>query len=273
MGLKQDLEAVRDTVGAALHNVNTALAERGVPTVGTLAALPDALETIHGLGVADGVRTAHDAFWDVYQKNGERDNYANAFSGVGWTEQTFTPKHDILPCGSAQNLFSNCAFADLPQRLLDAGVTLNTEGATDLNCAFSGAIIEAVPEISTVGCDRLYAVFNSCHRLRSIEKLVLRSDGSQRFDDCFTLCSALTDITVEGVIGANWYIHWSPLSRESIESVLAALSDTATGQTVTFSKAAVNKAFETAEGANDGAGSMDWEIWTWEKPNWTITLA
>ena len=54
---------------------------------------------------------------------------------------------------------------------------------------------------------------------------------------------------------------------------MAALSTTTTGLTVTFSKTAVDKAFETAEGANDGSTSPEWLALVATRPNWGIGLA
>ena len=51
------------------------------------------------------------------------------------------------------------------------------------------------------------------------------------------------------------------------------LTDTASGKTITFSKTAVNKAFETSAGANDGSTSAEWLALVGTKPNWTISLA
>ena len=62
------------------------------------------------------------------------------------------------------------------------------------------------------------------------------------------------------------------LSKESLTSIVRGLSDTASGQTLTVSRTAVNKAFETSEGANDGSESTEWTALVGEKSNWTISL-
>ena len=80
---------------------------------------------------------------------------------------------------------------------------------------------------------------------------------------------------VEGsVIGKNGFdVQYSTsLTRQSIENIIAALSTTTSGLTVTISKAAVNTAFETATDAADGASSQAWNDLIATRANWTISL-
>ena len=65
------------------------------------------------------------------------------------------------------------------------------------------------------------------------------------------------------------------LTAESIQSIIDGLNEEVTGQTVTLSKTAVNKAFETSEGALDGSISenSEWFNLIATKTNWTITLS
>jgi hypothetical protein len=75
------------------------------------------------------------------------------------------------------------------------------------------------------------------------------------------------------VIAANIEFAQSKnLTRASIESIVNALSTTTSGKTVTFSRAAVNKAYETSEGANDGADSPEWYSLIDTRSNWTFNL-
>jgi hypothetical protein len=88
-------------------------------------------------------------------------------------------------------------------------------------------------------------------------------------------CAELVDCPFEGVIGSNGIdLHWSTkLSHDSHVSIFNALSTATTGLTVTFSRTAVNKAFETSEGANDGTTSAEWLALVAAHNNWTISLA
>jgi hypothetical protein len=113
-------------------------------------------------------------------------------------------------------------------------------------------------------------LFNACTHLVSIDKLVLPI-GQTTFNYWFGSCTALEHITIEGEIGADISFQWSPLSGESIGSVVSHLSDSAAGKTVTFKLSAVNSAFETAEGAADGSASEAWAALIATKSNWTIS--
>ena len=42
-----------------------------------------------------GKKSEYDAFWDAYQQNGNRRNYAFAFSGQAWGCNAFKPKYPI----------------------------------------------------------------------------------------------------------------------------------------------------------------------------------
>jgi hypothetical protein len=78
----------------------------------------------------------------------------------------------------------------------------------------------------------------------------------------FSYTSALVDITVAGYfISSVSFERSSKLSKASIQSIYAALSMAAgmSDNTVTLSLVAVNKAFETSEGANDGSTSAAWQ--------------
>jgi hypothetical protein len=57
-----------------------------------------------------------------------------------------------------------------------------------------------------------------------------------------------------------------------LTNIVNALSTTTTGLFVTLRKDAVNKAFETSEGAMDGSTSDEWLALAATKANWTISL-
>ena len=91
----------------------------------------------------------------------------------------------------------------------------------------------------------------------------------------FTNCVNLENLTLEGTLSISGLdLHWSgKLSKTSVISVINALSETAADKAVTFSKTAVNTAFETSAGAEDGAESEEWLNLISQKSNWTITLS
>ena len=89
----------------------------------------------------------------------------------------------------------------------------------------------------------------------------------------FTGMTALREIRFQGIIGLSLDLSEAPvLSAASMENVISCLSGSASGLTLTLSAAAVNAAFETAEGAGDGSQSAAWAALIATKSNWTISL-
>jgi hypothetical protein len=91
-------------------------------------------------------------------------------------------------------------------------------------------------------------------------------------------CENLEDIeivpnTIKVSLSLSDHKSCTKLTKASITSAINGLNDSVTGKTVSFRLVAVNKAFETSEGANDGSTSAEWQSLVGTKPNWTISLA
>lgn len=225
-----------------------------------------------------GKKSENDAFWDAYQQNGARGNYAHAFAGHGWDDESFTPRYDIVPT-SVYMLFASSNIKDVPACLERQGVTIDWSRCTDFLYLFlNNDITEHFGVIDTRAVDSIAQIMNNASAMRTIDKLIFRDDGSQNFSSSITssiiyYCKALNNLTIEGTIGQNGFnVSWSPLSKASLTSIVNALSSTTTGLTVTLRLAAVNTAFETAAGAADGSTSDEWTALIATKPNWTINL-
>ena len=76
-----------------------------------------------------------------------------------------------------------------------------------------------------------------------------------------------------GTLRISVNMQWSPLSKDSIISIINALSTATSDLPITLSITAVNNAFETSPGAADGSTSEEWTALIATKPNWTISLA
>jgi hypothetical protein len=189
----------------------------------------------------EGKKEAYDEFWDSLQQNGERMDYWGAF--CGWAEDAFNPKYIPLVVGSG-------------------------------NWMFRGSKIKTVPKISLISAS-LNEMFYEARSLETIEEIELPySAGSA--SNAFTNCIALKNVTFVGpkaVTGSISFQSCTLLTKESITSIVNILSATASGKTLTLSKVAVDKAFETSEGANDGSTSTEWATLVATKTNWTISLA
>lgn len=213
-------------------------------------------------GTEAGRQAEYDRFWDTYQQNGNRTLYDYAFNSLAWTDEIFKPKYDIVPVGNnANGMFRASGITNLKQLLLDAGVKLDTSNCIYLLQTFQTSEITHIPEIDArIATNTSYMVGSGC-KVVTIDKLLV-SETTPLFST-FNGSNYLENIVFEGTIGQNVDLHWSPLTAESIESTVAALSDTTSGMTASFKQSAVNAAFTTDE----------WNALVAAKPNWTITLA
>lgn len=226
-------------------------------------------------GEAQGKQAEYDRFWDAYQDNGNRTNYRRAFGGRGWSDETFKPKYDIRPV-NASDLFGDSLIVNLFEILEQNGVVLDFSNATTMTYVFGNAPIKRLGVMDLRAATNITSVFSSMTSLVTIDSVIIKDDGSQAFgDSSFQACPSIENLTIQGTNGKSGLnLRWSTkLSKASITNVINVLSTTSTGQSVTLSKTAVNKAFETSVGANDGATSAEWLALVATRSNWTISLA
>lgn len=244
----------------------------------------------HGVEVADGTRPAeyppkidevyeagkkseHDAFWDNYQNYGNRDSYTYSFRL--WNDTMFKPKYDIKPNGQygADQMFYQTEIVDIVGCLEKQGVSIDFSNATRLSSTFDRTTTATtVPPIDATSCASMSLTFYSSQKVKSIEIYNLKEECT--FDRVFHYAYGLESLTIEGTIGQNGFDVQSSakLSKASITSIINALSSTTSGKTVTLSKTAVNKAFETSQGLANGSTSEEWLNLIATKNNWTISL-
>ena len=181
-----------------------------------------------------GKKAEYDKFWDNYQNYGNRTRYTYGFNT--WEEKCFYPKYDIKPTGRAYAMFELCTVTDFKQRLIDCGVILDLSKASDIAYLFQDCHkISSLPTIDTTSALTLNYVFSKCFALVEIDKVVLKDNGKQTFNNTFANCEALQNLTIEGVIGTEMDIHWSTkLSRNSILSILQACKISVSSITITL---------------------------------------
>lgn len=222
-----------------------------------------------------GKKAEYDSFWDSYQLNGARTDYANAFAcpndQMTWTAENFKPKYDIIIEKSGLQCFylwEHTDPIDLGGILASQGVRLDTSKATSLHnfMKYGYGICGRLPIIdcSFAGANTT-AMFYGC-KISGIEKLVVTEKTV--FNDMFTYCYNLCDLVIEGKIctGGLNLKHSTKLSADSIKNVVEALSDTATGLSVTLPMAA--QATFAAK-----YGQSAWNSLIDTKRNWTIAFA
>jgi hypothetical protein len=198
-----------------------------------------------------GKKAEYNEFWDKYGGNGQY-----SFAGQCWSKSTFYPNRD----------FSVYAYTfyyhnwlktpyDFAERLEELGITMNfTTNATTQ--AFRVMWVTRLPLLDfskNVGYwDRTFSSASGSP-LVTIDKIILPPEGKvTAFNDIFGYCSALKNITFEGVLDKSISFSVSPLSVQSLKNIISCLKDfSITGSeyayTVTFKSSAFS-ALE-AEGA------------------------
>lgn len=227
--------------------------------------LVDAYDSGHTDGMEAGKEAERSAFWDDFQEFGNRTAYNNAFQNA-WSDALFRPKYDIRPT-SAGYMFAGSKIANLKGCLELNGVVLDTSNATSVDYMFSGATrLSYCPAISTIKDSSLTTVFYDCKSLISIDKLILKSDGSQTFsNECFKNCTSLQEIRFEGTIGNSINLQWcTKLSAESYNSLIECLAGSATGDTLGTITLPSN--VESVFDARYGSGS--WAMMVGARPYW-----
>ena len=183
-----------------------------------------------------GKKSQYDEFWDNFQDYGKRTIYVRAF-GYNWNDVNFKPKYDMNVTGSLQYAFAYNQITDLAGILEECGVKLDTTDVTSFAEMIYASTITHLPELKTFGVGGFTGAFSS-NQLITIDKLILKEDGSQTFNNTFQNANKLKNIVIEGKIGQNIsFEHSSLLTRESLMSIINALKDysgTTTTRTLTL---------------------------------------
>ena len=163
-----------------------------------------------------------------------------AFAGGGWNDETFDPPiGTVIRPTYATSMFSGASITDLAKICREGDITLDfslSTSASQIFYATGNACLTSVGVINTTNATSVYQVFRGQSNLHTIEKLVLKSNGSQTFNAVFESCSSLVNLTIEGVIGKAGF-DVSPctkLSHDSLMSIINALKSGVSGLTVTL---------------------------------------
>lgn len=226
-------------------------------------------------GYNQGEEDIRTFIWDAIQI--EDYDYSYAFAGMYWKKSLFKPRKNIKPT-IANRMFAAFDYRkreeplDLVEDLKTLGITLDFSKCKGMAECFGSANITRLGIVDMKShTAKQYGIF-SCEFMKTIDKLILYEHNV--YSSWFNASKLLENLTIEGVIGQNGFsVGNSPLlTKASIISIINALSDTTTALTVTLSKTAVDKAFETSPQASDGSQSAEWTALEGTKSNWTISL-
>lgn len=219
-------------------------------------------------GLAEGEVVGRDKewneFWDAYQSVGNRKTYDHAFCYLN--SETFKPKYAIKPT-SAQYMLQYTDISKIPDN-----VVLDLSEATSVVGCFLNGKFEYLGVIDCSSSQNISQLLRLNYVLKTVEKLILPPKQTT-CNLAFDACPALENIVIEGVFNQSVDFKSSAkLTKDSTVSIMNSLSTEVSGKTASFSKNAVNNAFETATGLADGVSSEEWLALVAAKSNWTISL-
>lgn len=243
---------------------NAVRAKLGTEQAYTLSELSENVDTVY----QKGKQTQTDTFWESAQKTSAgalRTDYSYAFAGAMWNDETYLPKYNIAP-SNCSNMFIHNYEIHSPFKCSaypNAPITIDTSSSTSFDRFIYDCVVKTVPTINTTSATRLSSAFSYAVGLETIDKLILKSDGSQTFSSVFQGTTTLENIVIEGTIGQNGF-DVSPctkLTHDSLLSIINALKDysgTTTAKTVTL-------------GATNLAKLTDAEKATATEKGWTLS--
>lgn len=241
-----------------------------------------------------GKKAEYDDFWDTYQLNGTTPfGYGSnnfMFGNPRWNDKTFYPKHNINLTGSSQEVFMRNKCTNLKNRLEECGVRIMSSGSTpitEMTQMFRETATTELPPIYNTSPTKMILArwCENATKLKTIshyEFFKVTSDMTQMCTGCssletiegidfsgltktpssiFSNCSKLANITVHGNIPLSISFSSSPLTVESMKSVITHLKDySGTSNEFTY-KVTFSSACITALEA-EGATSPNGNLWT-----------
>lgn len=268
-------------------------------------AISKAVEKAHTAGYEKGYKTGetaeYNSFWDNAFQNGKREYFAYAFGSI-FNDDNFKPNRKIIPkstvaCATceyynngacskygtaaaqlnkaaAQGMFQGSRMTNLDSELIDWVCV------PEMVSVFSSSAIREIIGINAKNCTIMIDAFKWC-KARKIE--FKNYSKVKNWSNAFYRCTSLEDVSfaencddsgnrTEFIIANIDFGDCTKLNKASITSVMNALSGNVYNRTVTLSLEAVNKAFESAAGANDGSTTYSWLKVSRNNPYWKVAL-
>lgn len=191
-----------------------------------------------------GKKSENKLNWNATQNYGERKAYRYCFMYEGWNDTTFKPEHDFILAGGNEYMFANSGITNFTDILERQNVKFDTSNATNVQAMFQGCkLLKKAPKIDLSNVTGINAqmLFNSCQLLEEVEEIVFNS-GITSTASTFNWCTSLKRLKISGEIACSLDVGYSPLTAESLVSVVEHFSTTKTGLTLTVKQTAVNNA-------------------------------
>lgn len=192
-----------------------------------------------------GQKSEYDRFWDNYQQNGTRRNYAYAFAGQAWASEILNPKYPIRFNDSNANTRHACGMffwhgRGLSDYVLDLStLDIDFSGCKSLYQTFANARVDNIT-IDGSNLLSMNSTFSASDGGNTITTINLKvTETCTDFLNAFNSCTKLTNLTFtdDSVIAGNISLAQSNLlSAGSVNSIINALKDFTglTARTVTF---------------------------------------
>lgn len=250
--------------------------------------------TISSNGFPTNVLASWDTHWNNFQKSGSKTDYsstdlkANSNSFTCWQSEYIIPKYPIRP-KKAWAMFYKCPnLIEAPEIDLSGVTDWVISGTSGCNNLFDQCKKLKRVGVLDVRNTSLRGAFSECNALESVEKMIVSENTF--FKNTFSACYELKEIRFEGILSAtrtdddygsttqadygfSWNLDLAYSTKLSKDSIISLFECTRSGTgyirdmyytaigsiTIALSLEAVNKAFETSSGANNGSSSSEWQ--------------
>lgn len=201
-----------------------------------------------------GQKSEYDRFWDGYQDNGNRTSCAFLFAGKGWTNDVFQPKYSIKPSNAYGMFWQTGISGDLEKFFDEKGIVLDFSKCSYTNYCFSQAnSIKTVGIVDVSSAEKgLLQTFAYNSGIETIRVFKVREE--QTYSSIFPGCTSLKNIEIEGVIGNNFDIQQSPLTHESLMSIINHLGTYTTTKTLNLGSTNLAKLTDVEKAIATGKG-------------------
>lgn len=172
-----------------------------------------------------GQKSEYDRFWDSYLRSGTNIYGAYMFAGQGWDDNTFRPNKNISVAATATGMFRQSIIKNLKECL--GSYTLDLSGVTKASACFGYMeVLTVVPKIDLSSLTTSTYLFQDDTKLTTIEEIRVSEATTFTSASSFAGCTSLTHLIMTGTLATNGLdLHWSPLDKESLLSILGVLQD------------------------------------------------
>ncbi|MBE7033675.1 MAG: hypothetical protein E7406_05555 [Ruminococcaceae bacterium] len=195
-----------------------------------------------------GQKAQYDAFWDAYQSNGTKKSYELTFAGGAWNPNTFKPKYLIAPT-SARMMFYKATKLTGEH---DSITNIDFSNCTDFGQAFQNFAGLRLGVVDLRQATEVTNGFANCNNLVTVDKFIV----DESFPASLSLVNnpKLENISIEGVLAKSFNASKSPLTVNSIKSVITSLADnTGTANEYKYTVTFLASAFEEIEAEGETA--------------------